>query len=71
MFYLGFSKIATLLKSILKKSFLPTLDLLSTCDNNNKIVGSNGRNNRKSANFNFINIVRRVEKPCFLTLKTR
>ena len=56
---------------MLKTSPQPTGTLPATGIDNSEVVGSSGRNNEKSAKFDFTKSVRKVEKPSFLSLNTR
>ena len=67
----GFSKIAALFTSLLKVCPLLASALLATDVDNNKVVDSSGKNDKKSAKFDFIKPVHKVKKPSFLTPNTR
>ena len=56
---------------MLKTSFQPAGTLPATVVNNSKVIGSGDRNDGKLAKSDFINPMRRAEKPSFLTLDTR
>ena len=56
---------------MLKMSLQLTNILSSTSVNNSKVIGSNSKNNRKLAKFNFIKAMYGVEKPSFLTFNAR
>ena len=70
-FIQGFSKIAAPLTSMLKTSPQPAGALSATTVDDNEVVGSNGRNEGKSAKSDFTKPVRRVEEPSFLTPDAR
>ena len=70
-FIQGFNKIAASLTSILKTNPQLADALPATGIDNSKVVGSNGRNYRKSAKSNFTNLMRRVKEPSFLTPGTK
>ena len=67
-FIQGFSKIAALFTSMLKASSQLAGVLPATSIDNSKVVGSSCRNDRKLAKSAFTKLMRRVEKPSFLTL---
>ena len=70
-FIQGFSKIAALLISILKKSSQPAGALQTTDDDDNEVIGSSGEKDGKLAKSYFSKPVCKVEKPSFLTLDAR
>ena len=56
---------------MLKTSSKPASTLLATTIDDSEIIGSSGRNKGKSAKSDFRKLVRRVEKPSFLTPDAR
>ena len=66
-FIQGFSKITTLLISILKTSSQFSDALPNTGVDNSKVVNNSGRNNEKLAKSDFTKPMRGVEKSSFLT----
>ena len=71
LFIQGFSKIAAPLTSMLKTNPQPASDLRATNINNSEVIESSGKNERKSAKFDFTKPVRREKEPSFLTPDTR
>ena len=67
----GFNKITAPLTLILKTSLQLANALLATGLDNIEVVGSSGRNDRKSAKSDFTKPVRKVEESSFLTPDTR
>ena len=70
-FIQGFSKIAAPLTSMLKTSPQPAGALPATAVDDSEVVGSSGRNERKSAKSDFTKPVRGAEEPSFLTPDAR
>ena len=70
-FIQGFSKFAAPFTSMLKTSPMPGSALPDTGVDNSKLVESSGGNVGKLAKSDFINLIRRVEKPSFLTPNAR
>ena len=70
-FIQGFSKIAAPLTSMLKTSSQLVGTLSATGIDNNKVVGSSSKNNKKLAKSDFIKPMRGAEVPRFLTRNTR
>ena len=70
-FIQGFSKIAASLISTLKTSPQSAGALLATAVDNSEVVGSSGRNEKKSAKSDFTKPMRRAKEPSFLTLDAR
>ena len=70
-FIQGFSKIIAPLIFMLKVSSQPANALLATCVDNSQVVGSICRNNRKLVKSDFTKLMRRAEKPSFLTFDAR
>ena len=70
-FIQGFSKIAALLTSMLKISPQPAGALTATAVDDSEVVGSNDRNEGKSAKSDFTKLIRGAEEPSFLTPDAR
>ena len=70
-FIQSFSKIATLLTSILKTNSHLPVALPATGINDSEVIGSSVRNDEKSTKSDFTKPMRRVEESSFLTLNAR
>ena len=70
-FIQGFSKITAPLTSMLKTSLQPADTQPATAFDDSEVIGNSGENERKSAKSDFTKLVRRAEKPSFLTLDAR